>query len=177
MTSRHLIYLGIALVGVFSVAQLSFAQAPLQPVPKVDLNRYTGRWYEIARYPNRFERKCDRNVTATYALRSDGKISVVNACTTREGKPTQSDGWAKVVDPQSGSKLKVTFFWPFFGDYWIIDLSPNYEYAVVGEPSRKYLWILSRTAKMDDRLYAEITARLAAKGYDATKLVRGRQTD
>jgi apolipoprotein D and lipocalin family protein len=177
MTSRNLIYLGIALIGACSVVQAASVQVPLQSVPKVDLNRYTGRWYEIAKYPNRFERKCDRNVMATYTLRSDGKISIVNTCTTREGKLTQANGWAKVVDQKTGSKLKVTFFWPFFGDYWIIDLSPNYEYAVVGEPSRKYLWILSRTAKMDDKLYAEITNRLAAKGYDATKLERGRQTD
>jgi len=99
----------------------------------------------------------------------------VNACITREGKLTQASGWAKVVDQKTGSKLKVTFFWPFFGDYWIIDVGLNYEYAVVGEPSRKYLWILSRTAKMDDRIYAEITSRLAAKGYDAGKLERGRQ--
>ena len=177
MNSRKLIFLGLVLIGAFSVVQSAFAQVPLESVPKVDLNGYTGRWYEIAKYPNRFERKCDRNVTATYTLRSDGKISVVNSCTTREGKLTQANGWAKVVDQSGGSKLKVTFFWPFFGDYWIIDLSPNYEYAVVGEPSRKYLWILSREAKMDDKLYAGITGRLAAKGYDATKLERVRQTD
>jgi apolipoprotein D and lipocalin family protein len=159
------------------MAPASFAQAPLQSVPKVDLNRYTGRWYEIARYPNRFERKCDRNVTADYTLRADGKIAVMNSCMTSEGKLTQANGWAKIVDQNTGSKLKVTFFWPFFGDYWIIDLSRNYQYAVVGEPSRKYLWILSRTANMDDKLYAEITGRLAAKGYDAAKLVRVKQTD
>jgi apolipoprotein D and lipocalin family protein len=177
MTLRNTIYLGIALFGAFSMAQASSAQGPLQSVENVDLNRYTGRWYEIAKYPNRFEAKCDRNITATYALRSDGKISVVNACMTREGKLTQANGWAKVVDQKTGSKLKVTFFWPFFGDYWIIDLGPNYEYAVVGEPGRKYLWILSRTAKMDAKLYAEITGRLAAKGYDATKLEPVKQTD
>ncbi len=159
------------------MSQFALAQAPLQTVPKVDLNRYTGRWYEIAKYPNRFERKCDRNITANYSLRSDGKISVVNACTTHEGALTQSSGWAKVVDPKTGAKLKVTFFWPFFGDYWIIDLGANYEYAVVGEPSREYLWILSRNAKMDEKLYGEITARLAAKGYDASKLERVRQTN
>jgi apolipoprotein D and lipocalin family protein len=177
MNSRKLIYLGLALVGAFSVIRAAFGEAPLESVPKVDLSRYTGRWFEIARYPNRFERKCDSNASATYSLRSDGTISVVNRCKTREGKLTQSNGWAKVVDQKSCSKLKVTFFRPFFGDYWIIDLSPNYEYAVIGEPSRKYLWILSRTAKMDDKLYAEIAGRLAAKGYDASKLERGRQSD
>lgn len=179
MNSRKLTYFGLALVGVFCVVRATSGEVPLESVPKVDLSRYAGRWYEIARYPNRFERKCDSNVTATYTLRSDGKISVVNTCMTREGKLTQSSGWVKVVDQKTGSKLKVTFFWPFFGDYWIIDLSPNYEYAVIGEPSRKYLWILSRTTKMDDTLYAEIAGRLAAKGYDATKLdlERGKQSD
>jgi len=177
MNSRKLIYLGIALIGAFSVVHAAYAQIPLQSVPKVDLNRYTGRWYEIAKYPNRFENKCDRNITATYTLRSDGKMTVVNLCTTREGKLTQSNGWAKVVDQNTGSKLKVTFFWPFFGDYWIIDLGPNYEFAVIGEPSRKYLWILSRTAKMNGKLYAEITGRLAVMGYDASKLELGKQTN
>lgn len=177
MRSRNLMYFGLVWIGVFLMVPSALAEVPLQSVPRVELSRYTGRWYEIARYPNRFERACDRNVTATYALRADGKISVVNACLTREGKPKQARGWAKVVDPKTGSKLKVTFFWPFFGDYWILELSPNYEYAVVGEPSRKYLWILSRSAKMDDRLYAEITGRLAVKGYDAGKLERVKQTD
>jgi apolipoprotein D and lipocalin family protein len=86
MNSRKLIYLGLALVGVFSVVRAAFGEVPLESVPKVDLSRYTGRWFEIARYPNRFERKCDSNATATYSFRSDGKISVVNTCKTREGK-------------------------------------------------------------------------------------------
>jgi apolipoprotein D and lipocalin family protein len=174
MNSRKLICLGIALVGMCSLVRAAFGEAALESVPQVDLSRYTGRWFEIAKYPNWFERKCDSNATALYTLRSDGKISVVNTCTTREGKVTEAKGWAKVVDQKTGSKLKVTFFWPFFGDYWIIDLGPSYEYAVIGEPSRKYLWILSRAAKMDDTLYGEIVGRLAAKGYDASKLERGR---
>jgi apolipoprotein D and lipocalin family protein len=176
MTIRKLIYLGLTLMGAISSARAASNDSPLETVPKVDLNRYTGRWYEIAKYPNRFERKCDSNVTATYTIRPDGKISVVNSCTTREGKLTQSSGWARIVDQKTGSKLQVTFFWPFFGNYWIIDLGPNYEYAVIGEPSRKYLWILSRTPKMDDMLYAELTNHLADKGYDASKLERMRQT-
>jgi apolipoprotein D and lipocalin family protein len=146
------------------------SNVPLETVSRVDLSRYLGRWYEIAKYPNRFERKCDHNVTATYAIRPDGKVSVVNACTTRQGMQNVSTGWAKVVDQKTGAKLKVTFFWPFFGDYWIIDLGANYEYAVVGEPGRKYLWILSRTPKMDEGIYAEVVSRLTAKGYDAAKL-------
>jgi apolipoprotein D and lipocalin family protein len=158
------------------MARAANSSIPLETVSHVDLNRYIGRWYEIAKYPNRFERKCERNVNATYAIRPDGKISVVNVCTNREGKQNQSTGWAKVVDKKTGARLKVTFFWPFFGDYWIIDLGPDYEYAVVGEPSRKYLWILSRTPKMDDSIYADVLSRLAAKGYDASKLQRMPQT-
>ncbi len=158
------------------MTQATAADVPLETVAKVDLNRYIGRWYEIAKYPNRFERKCDRNVTAAYSIRPDGKIGVVNACTTRDGKQSVSSGWAKVVDKESAAKLKVTFFWPFFGDYWIIDLGANYEYAVVGEPSRKYLWILSRTPRMDQAVYAEVVSRLAAKGYNAAKLEMMPQT-
>ncbi len=166
--------LGVVLVGAVAIARAE--RAPLTTVQKVDLKRYTGRWYEIAKYANRFERQCERDVTATYDIRPDGKISVVNACYTKEGKLSRSSGWAKVADTNTSAKLKVTFFWPFFGDYWIIDLGANYEYAVIGEPGRKYLWILSRTAKMDDKVYAEITARLAAQGYDASKLERMKQT-
>ncbi len=107
----------------------------------VDLSRYVGRWYEIAGLPNRFEKKCADSVTATYALRSDGKIEAVNRCRKSSGEYTTAKGKAKVVDKQTNAKLKVTFFWPFYGDYGILDLGPNYEYAVVGDPSRDYLWI------------------------------------
>lgn len=167
--------LGLLLAGASSMAKAAAGDPVLETVSKVDLHRYLGRWYEIAKYPNRFESKCGSNVTANYDLRPDGKLSVVNKCMTYEGKMTESSGWAKVVDGQTNAKLKVTFFWPFFGDYWILELGQNYEYAVVGEPSRKYLWILSRTAKMDDAVYAGITSRLAAKGYDASKLERMKQ--
>jgi apolipoprotein D and lipocalin family protein len=154
------------------MSQAAQKNVPLETVSHVDLDRYIGRWYEIAKYPNRFEKKCARNVTAGYAIRPDGKISVVNSCITRDDKPKQSTGWAKVVDQKTNAKLKVTFFWPFFGDYWIIDLGSEYEYAVVGEPSRKYLWILCRTPNMDDAVYAEVVSRLASRGYDASKLER-----
>src|SRR6187431_1292753 len=104
----------------------------LEVVPAVDLSRYAGRWYEIARLPNRFEKKCADSVTATYTLRSDGKVDVVNRCRKANGKYTTAKAKAKVVDTKTNAKLKVTFFWPFSGDYWILDLGPNYEYAVVG---------------------------------------------
>lgn len=138
---------------------------------------YLGRWFEIARYPNRFERKCDRNVTAEYAMKDNGKIRVVNTCLTSQGKPDRAEGTAIVVDKSTNAKLKVTFFWPFYGNYWVIDLGPNYEYAVVGEPSRRYLWILSRSPTIQDATYRDILSRLAAKGYDPQELMRTTQSE
>jgi apolipoprotein D and lipocalin family protein len=172
---RELLVLGAVIV---FVAAFGFgdSEPPLATVPHVEVARYLGRWYEIARYPNRFEKQCDRDVSATYALREDGKISVQNACVKRDGSLDQSKGWAKIVDASTNAKLKVTFFWPFFGDYWVLELGHNYEYAVIGEPGRKYLWILSRTPAMSDAQYREIAGRLSAKGYDAGKLTRVKQT-
>jgi apolipoprotein D and lipocalin family protein len=154
-------------------SQKKQAAAPLEVVPFVDLTRYTGRWYEISRYPHRFQEGCVGS-RATYTLREDGKIAVLNECYegSFSGKLRDAKGTAKVVDKQSNAKLRVSFFWPFSGDYWIIDLGKEYEYAVVGHPDRTYLWILSRTKKMDEMLYQEILGRIAAKGYDAAKLIK-----
>jgi len=150
--------------------------APLKAVEHVDLNRYVGKWYEIARYPNRFERDCDRDVTAEYSLRADGKIRVVNSCITAEGRAKQSIGTAIVTDKTTSAKLKVTFFWPFYGKYWIIDLGENYEYAVVGEPSRKYLWILGRSPRLEETRYQNVVSRLNTQGYEPAKLAKTTQT-
>lgn len=106
---------------------------PLAALPSVDLAKYAGQWYEIARLPNRFEKKCISSVTATYTLRADGKIDVLNQCKKASGEFETAKGKAKVVDVTSNAKLKVTFFWPFYGDYWILDLGANYEYSVVGD--------------------------------------------
>ncbi len=165
-----------ATAGLIATTRLNAERAPeLRTVDRVDLSRYVGRWYEVARYPNRFERDCDRDVTAEYA-QEDGKIQVVNSCTKKNGERKVAKGKAKVAEKQTNAKLRVTFFWPFYGAYWIIDLDPEYRWAVIGEPSRKYLWILSRTPKLDDRTYSEITSRLASRGYDAAKLLRVKQT-
>jgi apolipoprotein D and lipocalin family protein len=152
------------------------AAAPLEAVPFVDLTRYIGQWYEISRYPHRFQEGCVGS-RATYSMREDGKIAVLNECYegSFSGKLRNAKGTAKVVDKKSNAKLEVSFFWPFSGDYWIIDLGKDYEYAVVGHPARTYLWILSRTKKMDEKLYKEILERLEAKGYDTTKLISTRQ--
>ena len=125
--------------------------APLRTVAGVDLDRYLGTWYEIASYPAWFQKGCTGS-TATYSLQTDGRIRVVNQCFRKslDGPRKTSTGKAVVVDGSSNAKLKVWFFWPFKGDYWIIDLDPDYRWAVVGVPSRKYLWILSRTPAPDD---------------------------
>jgi apolipoprotein D and lipocalin family protein len=144
---------------------------PLQTVAKVDLSRYTGTWFEIASYPQRFQRGCT-GTTATYTLRDAGEIGVVNRCRkgSLDGVEDSAEGRARVVDTSTNAKLEVTFFWPFWGDYWVIDLGERYEYAVVGHPSRDYLWILSRTPHMEDAVYQGILDRLRAKGYPLDRL-------
>lgn len=156
------------LVGLAGVDRKS----ELEVVGAVDLSRYAGRWYEIARLPNRFEKKCADSVTATYTLRSDGKVKVVNRCRKANGEYTTATGKAKIVDKKTNAKLKVTFFWPFYGDYWILDLGPNYEYAVVGAPNRDYLWILSRTPQLDEQLYQSLLAKMAARGFETERMIR-----
>jgi apolipoprotein D and lipocalin family protein len=157
-----------------------FGSAPGRPdippptvVPSVDLARYAGRWFEIAKYPNRFQRGCD-GASATYSLRPDGRIDVVNRCVGEgpDGKEKTVRGVAKVVDPATGAKLSVTFFWPFSGDYWILALGENYEYAVVGSSDRKYLWILSRSPRMEEDTYARILGEVRRQGFDPARLVR-----
>lgn len=145
---------------------------PLETVPFVDLNRYTGIWYEIARYPNSFQEGCVGS-RATYSLQADGRIAVLNECYDRSfvGRIRSARGTARIMDKSSNAKLKVSFFWPFFGDYWIIDLGRDYEYAVIGNPKRKYLWILSRTKILEGNKYDEILERLKEKQYDTTKLI------
>ena len=150
-------------------------KSELEVVSSVDLSRYVGRWYEIARLPNRFEKKCADSVTATYALRPDGKIEVVNRCRKSSGEYTTAKGKAKIVDKKTNAKLKVTFFWPFYGDYWILDLGSNYEYAVVGDPSREYLWILSRTPRIEAALYQQLLGKMAARGFKTERMIRTSQ--
>jgi apolipoprotein D and lipocalin family protein len=145
----------------------------LETVPKVDLEKYLGKWYEIAHLPARFQEGCNET-TATYSLLGNGSISVLNEC-KRNGKVKLARGKAKVVDKTTNSKLKVTFFWPFYGDYWIIKLGDNYEYSVVGTPDRKYLWILSRKPEMDNTLFSELTHFAKSKGFDVANLIGTRQ--
>ena len=143
----------------------------LQTVPYVDLKKYAGKWYEIASYPQRFQKGCNCT-TAEYTPTDDGYIIVENRCNkdSVNGKLSSIKGKVFVEENSGNAKLKVQFFWPFKGKYWIIDLADDYSYAVVSHPNRKYLWILSRTPKMTDAVYQQIISRLKEKGFDVSKL-------
>lgn len=147
---------------------------PLETVPRVDLGRYVGTWYEIASYPQPFQKGCTQT-KASYSLRKDGLIDVVNDC-CKDGTKKVARGRARVVDRETNAKLEVSFFGPFWGDYWIVDLGADYEYAVVGHPSRDYLWILSRTPTMDDETYRGILRRAREQGYPLDRLVKTDQS-
>jgi len=140
------------------------------PVASVDLNRYAGIWHEIARIPNRFQQQCARDTLARYTLRTDGRIDVMNQCVRRDGSLDQARGIARVVDAETGAKLKVSLVsllgWrPFWGDYWIVGLDPNYRWAVVGAPNRKYGWILARSKTLDANSLETISVIIERNGY------------
>lgn len=150
---------------------------PLRVVDAVDVTRYMGKWYEVALFPNRFQAQCIADTTATYTLQSNGRIEVRNRCKKADGAIDEAVGEAKFADSESTAKLKVRFA-PWYlawlpqvwGDYWVIELEPSYRYAIVSEPSRQFLWILSRTPKLDDKTVSDIRARLTIAGFDVTKL-------
>jgi apolipoprotein D and lipocalin family protein len=151
---------------------------PEGPVPatvgSVDIQRYAGTWYEIARYENRFQdgsgRRCEAT-TATYTPSPDGTVAVVNRCRDdgANGLPRVAEGWARPANAEN-SKLRVTFFWPFFGDYWVIGLDPDYRWAVVGSPGRDYLWILSRTPVLEQPDYGRALDAARSQGFDVMRL-------
>jgi len=154
---------------------LSNAQ-PVQTVPYVDVNKYAGKWYEIASYPQRFQKGC-HCTTAEYTVTDKGYLIVENRCNkgSIHGKESYIKGKAFVEENTGNAKLKVQFFFPFKGKYWIIDLAPDYSFAVVSHPNRKYLWILSRTPKMSDIVYSQILTGLKEKGFDLSKLQKTEQ--
>jgi len=148
----------------------------LETVEHVDIERYMGTWFEIAKLPQSFEKGLV-GITATYSILPNGKVRVVNRGYKRDftGKARTAVGKAVVVDAKTNAKLKVSFFWPFTGDYWILELGKDYEYAVVGDESRKYLWILSRTPQMDESTYNDLVKRAQTKGFDVSKLEKNPQ--
>lgn len=155
---------------IFGTAQ---SQKTLSVVKTVDLNRYTGTWYEIARLPFSFESKL-KCITATYTLREDGKISVLNQghYITDPGKTSSAKAVAWIPDKNVPAKLKVQFFWPFNGNYWIIELDKDYKYVLVGEPKFKYLWILCREKEMDELTYNMLLKKATDSGFDVKPIIR-----
>jgi apolipoprotein D and lipocalin family protein len=157
---------------------------PLTVVPSMEISRYTGKWYEIARLPNRFQNKCEGDVTATYSPLGNGQLKVLNECLQKNGQTTRAEGKARPASKTGpNSKLEVRFApawlgWlpQVWGDYWIIDLEPEYSYSVVGSPDRKYLWILSRSPQMDDEVYRRIVKRAGELGFDTSRMIRTRQS-
>ena len=151
--------------------------APVKTIPSLDVPRYLGTWYEIAKFPNWFQKKCVSNTQAVYSLRPDGNLKVLNSCKQADGAISQAEGLARQIGAKDSPKLEVRFapawlaFLPMvWGDYWVIDLDPQYQVAVVSDPKREYLWILSRTPNMDKRTYEELLSRLQAQQFDIRKL-------
>jgi apolipoprotein D and lipocalin family protein len=152
-------------------------------VDTVDLDRYVGDWFEIARFPNRFQRSCTGDVRATYTRRPDGRIDVVNRCRATDGRIIEAQGIARVIDVRTSAKLKVRFapavlsFLPFvWGDYWIVGLADDYSWAVVGSPDRAYLWILARTSTLETGRLDAARAAARATGFDTDRLAMTRHT-
>lgn len=178
-----LAFFGLFLATAYGYANDDNVRLPLEPVPAVDLHRYMGTWYEVARLPNSFQEKCVGDVTAHYTLQDDGTIKVINKCRKENGETTEVEGKARrKSEDEPSSRLEVRFapawlsWLPFvWANYWVIDLADDYSYAVVGEPGREYLWILSRTPKMDDEVYEKILERVRKQGYDTRALVKTKQ--
>ena len=153
-----------------SVAGCAGPRAPLPTVAAVDLDRYAGRWVEIAHLPNRFQAKCVSDTRATYA-QEKGSITVLNECRTADGRFDSAQGIAQVVEGSGNARLRVSFFRPFYGDYWILALDPDYRWVLVGEPTRKYAWILARSPQLDDATRDALLARADALGFDRSAFV------
>ena len=175
-----------AMLAITIFAGTAFAQKndkpTLQTVPSVDLARYVGKWYEIAKYPNRFQKQCVANTTANYTMKPNGRIEVQNQCLLKNGTTENAVGEAKIADKKTNAKLKVRFapgalsFLPFvWGDYWIIDLDADYKYVAIGEPKRNYFWILSRTPTLDAATYQNILRRAETMGFDPAKVEKSPQ--
>jgi apolipoprotein D and lipocalin family protein len=174
--------LGVSAVMMLHVLAWADAPAPLQAIASLDVQRYLGRWYEIAKFPNVFQKQCVADTSAQYALQGDGSLRVLNQCRNSAGEIVQAVGQAKQTGPADSPKLRVRFapewlsFLPFvWGDYWVIDLDASYALAAVSEPGRDYLWILSRTPSVDPVAYGALLQRLAQMGLDIGRLEKSPQ--
>lgn len=175
--------LASALLSPFAMpAQAAEPVAPLQTIERLDVGRYLGTWYEIAKYPNIFQRQCVSDTRALYRLREDGQLDVVNRCRKDNGEMAEAVGRARQIGAADSPKLEVRFapawlsWLPMvWGNYWVIDLDPAYQLVAVGEPKREYLWVLSRTPAVDAAAYQALLARLQTKGFDLSKLEKTAQ--
>ncbi len=174
--------LALLLAAPVNAAAPDGAAGPLATIPSLDLKRYAGTWYEIAKFPNSFQDKCVGFTTATYSARADGRIDVVNRCRRQDGDNQVAEGVARQPDGPTSPKLEVRFapaivsFIPMvWGDYWVIDLDKEYTLAAVSEPKREFLWILSRTPTVDPAAYDALLKRLAAQGFDMKRLAPTKQ--
>jgi apolipoprotein D and lipocalin family protein len=183
---RAIMKAALVLVALAGTIVTGAASNPrLRVVSGLDLNRYAGKWYEFARFPNQFQDQCARNVIVQYSIRTDGRVDILNQCRKADGTIDQARGVArKAGNGRNSAILEVRFapaivsFLPMvWGDYWIIGLGPDYSWAVVGVPSRDYLWILSRTSGMSNRAYREAMEIASGNGFDVSRIVRTAHQD
>lgn len=175
--NHNIICLVILSCPIFCFANEHSEIKELTTVKQVDLGKYVGVWYEIAKIPNPFQKKCAKNTTAQYLIRKDGRIDVINRCVKSNGQTIQARGVARIIDKESNAKLKVSFvkflgIRLFWGNYWIIGLDQNYQYAVIGEPSRKYGWILSRSPQLSDTDWEIFQEILVNQGYNPERFIK-----
>lgn len=174
---------GVVLIGL-GMATMAYAKnKPLHTVEKVELDKYLGVWYEVARKPMYFQNKCDRDVSATYTLNENGNIGVDNRCYTKDGQLNQSVGEAFIQNAPFNTKLKVSFLPESIrwlpvgrGDYWILKIDDAYQTVLVGEPRRRYLWVLSRSAQPDQAVVKEYLDYAQSIGYDIGNVIHTKQT-
>ncbi|MEB0135909.1 lipocalin family protein [Actimicrobium sp. CCC2.4] len=176
---------GICFAALFLLLQTTNGQAQtVTAVADFDLSRYVGSWYEIARLPNKFQKQCVADVSATYVKRTDGDIDVINRCKNAAGTIEEAVGQGRVPEPGTKAKLKVRFaprwlsWLPMvWADYWVLDIAPDYSVAAVGDPTKKYLWILARKKEIADPVYQALMKRLTSQGFDTSQLVLTRHDD
>jgi apolipoprotein D and lipocalin family protein len=183
--------LWIALLGLllicFGSTQVMAQQGDqaVKTIVVLDVSRYLGTWYEIAKFPNWFQKKCVSNTKAVYSAKPDGNLRVLNSCKTAGGDISEAEGLARQIGSKDSPKLEVRFapewlsFLPLvWGDYWVIDLDPQYQLAAVSDPRREYLWVLSRTPQLDPKVYADLLQRLKQQQFDIQKLeITAQKTD
>ena len=168
---------------LFTSYGYSQSESPVRTIPALDVPRYMGTWYEIAKFPNWFQRKCVANTKAEYSIRPDGNLKVLNSCKTASGEVADAEGVAKQIGAKDSPKLLVRFapawlsFLPMvWGDYWVIDLDSGYQVAAVSDPKREYLWVLSRKPQLNQKAYEELLQRLQEQQFDVRKLELTTQT-